>query len=120
MLENLNKKYSLDQVRLASELLREFGIRRMGFLLLGGPGETRESVQESLAFADSLELDLLKLTLGIRIYPGTALEQVARKEGVIAKGDDLLMPRFYLSKELDGWLNPMIREWMATRPYCTT
>jgi len=120
MLENLNKKYSLDQVRLASELLREFGIRRMGFLLLGGPGETRESVQESLAFADSLELDLLKLTLGIRIYPGTALEQVAREEGVIAKGDDLLMPRFYLSKELDGWLNPMIREWMATRPYCTT
>ena len=26
----------------------------MGFLLLGGPGETRESVEQSLAFADLL------------------------------------------------------------------
>ena len=30
----------------------------MGFLLLGGPGETRETVVESLAFADSLGLDI--------------------------------------------------------------
>jgi len=120
ILEKMNKKYSLDQVRIASELLREYGIRRMGFLLLGGPGETRESVQESLIFADSLQLDLLKLTMGIRIYPGTTLEKVAREEGVIAEGDDLLIPRFYLSKGLEGWLDPMIHDWMATRPYCTT
>ena len=120
ILRNLNKDYDLDQVRESSELLRKYGIRRMGFLLLGGPGETRETVRESLAFADSLKLDLLKLTLGIRIYPGTALEKVAREEGVIAEGDDLLLPRFYLSKEVEGWLNPTIHKWMADRPYCTT
>jgi radical SAM superfamily enzyme YgiQ (UPF0313 family) len=120
ILRNLNKKYDVDQVRVTSELLREYGIRRMGFLLLGGPGETRDTVRESLAFADSLKLDMLKLTLGIRIYPGTILEKIAREEGVIAEGDDLLLPRFYLAKGLDGWLGPMIREWMANRPYCTT
>jgi radical SAM superfamily enzyme YgiQ (UPF0313 family) len=119
ILRNLNKKYSVDQVRNASDLLKEHGIRRMGFLLLGGPGETRESVRESLAFADSLKLDALKLTMGIRIYPGTALEKVAREEGSVAEEDDLLFPRFYMAKGLGEWLGPVIREWMTDHPNCT-
>jgi hypothetical protein len=91
----------------------------MGFLLLGGPGETKETVLESLVFADSLKLDMLKLTVGIRIYPGTILEKIARDEGLIDEGDDLLLPRFYLAKGLAGWLDPTIRKWMADRPFCT-
>ena len=119
VLRRLNKKFTTAQVREASELLTEFGIRRMGFLLLGAPGETRESVMESLAFADSLKRDLLKLTVGIRIYPGTLLEKVAREEDLIAEEDDLLLPKFYLAKGLEGWLDPTIRTWMAERPFCT-
>lgn len=120
ILRKFNKKYDVDQVRAASEMLRNYGISRIGFLLLGGPGETRESVLESLAFADSLKLDMLKLTMGIRIYPGTALERVAREEGLITEGEDLLFPRFYLAKGLDKWLCPTVRKWMIDRPYCTT
>ena len=119
ILKNLNKKYTIEQVRITSNLLKKYGIKRMGFLLLGGPGETRETVQQSLAFADSLQLDMLKLTMGIRIYPGTALEKIARKEGIVAEGDDLLLPRFYLASGLEEWLAPTIRLWMADRLYCT-
>jgi radical SAM superfamily enzyme YgiQ (UPF0313 family) len=119
ILKNLNKMYTVDQVRTSSQLLSKYGIRRMGFLLLGGPGETRETVVESLAFAESLGLDMLKLTMGIRIYPGTALEKIAREEGLIAEDDKLLMPRFYLAKRLEDWLGHMIRKWMSERPYCT-
>ncbi|MGD0843802.1 MAG: radical SAM protein [Geobacteraceae bacterium] len=119
ILRKLNKTYDLAQVRAASEMLRNYGISQIGFLLLGGPGETKESVRESLAFADSLKLDMLKLTMGIRIYPGTAVEKAAREEGMIAEGDDLLFPRFYLARGLDGWLGPTVREWMIGRPYCT-
>jgi radical SAM superfamily enzyme YgiQ (UPF0313 family) len=117
ILRNLNKKNEVEQVRTASELLRRYGIRRLGFLLLGGPGETRETVRESLEFADSLRLDTLKLTMGIRIYPGTPLETTAREEGVIAEEDDLLFPRFYLARGLDEWIGPAVREWMITHPY---
>lgn len=119
ILRKMNKTYDLAQVRAASEMLRNYGISQIGFLLLGGPGETKESVRESLAFADSLKLDMLKLTMGIRIYPGTAVEKAAREEGMIAEGDDLLFPRFYLARGLDGWLGPTVREWMIGRPYCT-
>ena len=120
ILYRLNKRFSPRQVREASELLAGYGIHRMGFLLLGGPGETRESVMESLTFADSLNLDMLKLTMGIRIYPGTALERIAREDGVVAAGDDLLSPRFYLAQGLGEWLGMTITGWMAERPYCCT
>ncbi|MBJ6725197.1 B12-binding domain-containing radical SAM protein [Geomesophilobacter sediminis] len=120
MLRTLNKHYDREEVRFAAALLKQYGIRRMGFLLLGGPGETRESVRQSLDFAESLDLDLLKLSMGIRIYPGTALERAAREEGMLEAGDDLLLPRFYFARGADEWLIPMVQEWMASRPYCTT
>ena len=49
----------------------------MGFLLLGGPGETLETVEQSLHFADALQLEAMKITTGIRIYPYTALARIA-------------------------------------------
>ena len=104
MLHHMKKQFSLDEVRRAADLLRRHHIRRMGFLLLGGPGETKESVEESLAFADSLKLDALKLSVGIRIYPHTDVARAAEQEELISNEEDLLTPRFYLAKDLEGWL----------------
>ena len=39
--------------------------------------------------------------IGIRIYPNTGLFNIAKKEGVIQNEDELLFPKFYLSKELN-------------------
>jgi radical SAM superfamily enzyme YgiQ (UPF0313 family) len=100
MLRAMNKQFLPGEVREISDRLAAHGIRRMGFLLLGGPGETQETVEESLAFAASLRLELLKVTAGIRIYPGTPLARVAIREGVIGTEDDLLFPRFYLTPGL--------------------
>lgn len=111
----MHKRYSLDEVRRTSGMLKESGIRQMGFLLLGGPGETRESVQESLVFADSLNLDALKITIGIRIYPHTALAKIATNEGFIQTGDNLLNPKFYVVSNLKDWLYDTIRIWMVDR-----
>ncbi len=100
ILRAMNKRFLPEEVRRISDLLATHGIRRMGFLLLGGPGETQASAEESLAFADSLHLDTLKITVGIRIYPDTLLARMALREGLIAPGDDLLFPRFYITPGL--------------------
>lgn len=100
ILRAMNKRFLPEEVRRISDLLATHGIRRLGFLLLGGPGETQASVEESLAFADSLHLDMLKTTVGIRIYPDTPLARTALREGAIAPGDDLLFPRFYMTPGL--------------------
>jgi len=101
ILREMNKRFLPDEVRRISDLLATHGIRRTGFLLLGGPGETQVSVEESLAFADSLHLDLLKVTVGMRIYPDTPLARTALRDGVITPEDDLLFPRFYLTPGLE-------------------
>jgi radical SAM superfamily enzyme YgiQ (UPF0313 family) len=118
VLQSMNKHFGAQEIREASHLLAEFGIKRIGFLLLGGPGETKASVEESLAFADSLKLDALKLTIGIRIYPQTDLARRAVAEGLIAPGDSLLHPRFYLVEELKPWLRETVARWAEGRPYC--
>jgi radical SAM superfamily enzyme YgiQ (UPF0313 family) len=117
MLKKLNKQFTLDDVRAVSEIFAEQGIERLGFLLLGGPGETRQSVEESLAFADSLKLDALRVTAGIRIYPDTSLADTSIQQGVISPETDLLYPHFYLSPDLKGWLSTRLREWQASRPH---
>jgi len=117
ILKNMNKKFTPEEVRKISERLFEHGIRQMGFLLLGSPGETRESVEESLIFTDSLKLDILKITLGVRIYPHTSLAKRAIGDGVISSHDDLLLPRFYLAKGLENWLHENLKNWTITRPH---
>ena len=100
ILKNLNKRFTLKGVRLISEMLSDHGIKKMGFLLFGSPGETRESVEESLAFADSLRMEAMKITLGVRIYPDTALAKIAVAEGVISSQDALFPPDFTSQKVL--------------------
>jgi len=117
ILKNMNKKFHLKEVRRISEILSEQGIKRMGFLLLGSPGETRKSVEESLTFADSLKLNSLKITAGVRIYPHTVLAKKAMEEGVIASQDELLFPRFYLARDLEDWLPDTLKDLVITRPH---
>ena len=117
ILRTMNKRFQLEEVRRISEELKRYGIRQMGFLLLGGPGENRKTVEESLAFADSLDLEAMKITMGIRIYPYTDLARTAIKEGVIAPDDDLLFPKFYMAPGLDEWLRSTVSTWMDGRPH---
>ncbi len=116
VLREMNKRFSPDDVKTTSDLLAAHGIRRVGFLLLGGPGEDRESVEESLAFAESLRLDVLRITVGLRIYPGTPLARRAVQEGMISAEDNLLRPRFYLAPQLEPWIQERVAEFAAARP----
>jgi radical SAM superfamily enzyme YgiQ (UPF0313 family) len=116
MLRIMNKRFSPGDVRLTADLFKKYGIRRTGFLLLGGPGETRETVEESFAFAESLELELLKITIGIRIYPHTQLARIAVAEGFIQSEHELLYPRFYLERDIEEWLRDTVERRVAEHP----
>jgi radical SAM superfamily enzyme YgiQ (UPF0313 family) len=117
MLRSLNKRFDKREVSAVSKRFAEAGIERMGFLLLGGPGETKGSVEESLSFADSLHLETLKITVGLRIYPRTPLARTALAEGLISANEDLLLPRFYLTPELRDWLPERVAIFKSSRPW---
>ncbi len=117
VLDALGKRFSPVDVCVTSGLLARYRIKRTGFLLLGGPGETLKSSKESLTFADSLGLEAVKVSFGLRIYPGTRLAETAVREGVIEKDDDLLLPRFYLAADLGDRLPGLVSSWLSTRPH---
>ena len=120
VLAGFGKRFDTAELLRASALLADAGIRRMGFLLLGGPDETRETAAESLDFAERLQLEAMKLTVGVRIYPYTRMAAIARAEGVIDAAEDLLFPRFYIRAGLEDWLRGTVAQWTAQRPYWFT
>ncbi|MFH1531878.1 MAG: radical SAM protein [Pseudomonadota bacterium] len=90
------------------ELFEEEQVPYMPQLLLGGPGETPDTVTANHARLKRRRPLIVEASHGLRILPKAGLREVALGEGVIAADDDLLTPRFYLSEPLRGreaWLD---------------
>jgi radical SAM superfamily enzyme YgiQ (UPF0313 family) len=102
VLERLEKGFDAARVRQVAGEVERAGIGVLWIFLVGGPGETMRTLNETLAFAvERLERgDAVYLTVGLRVYPGTTLHRVALDEGVVEHGDPLLVPRFYFSSAL--------------------
>ena len=102
VLERLQKGFDAAQVRDVAARVERAGIGVLWIFLVGGPGETRATLEETLGFATErlARGDAVYLTVGLRIYPGTTLHTIAREAGVVAADDPLLLPRFYFAPEL--------------------
>jgi len=114
-LESLRKDFTKGDIRRTARAIRERGMQIYCFLLFGGPGETRETVEESVALMDELEPEAVVVTVGIRIFPGCELQSIAEEAGVISKGQNLLRPVFYLEPEVEPWLYEWTKEACASR-----
>ncbi len=103
VLQRLEKGFTAAKVREVAERVEKAGIRTLWIFLVGGPGETPETLEETLEFA-AWRLgrgDAVYLTVGLRIYPGTTLHRIAIGEGVVAPDATLLDPTFYFSPTLN-------------------
>jgi radical SAM superfamily enzyme YgiQ (UPF0313 family) len=113
VLTGLGKNYCAADVAKAATLVNRHKIPCFWVFLLGGPGETQESVHATLEFAgkEIRSSDPVFFNVGLRIYPGTKLEILARAEGILRKpADQMLEPSFYFSSHLDtGWLQATLK-----------
>ncbi len=103
VLETLEKGFNAAKVREVAERVEKFGIKALWIFLVGGPGETTKSIEETLEFA-AWRLrrgDAVYLTVGLRIYPGTTLHRIAIGEGVVPATSTLLDPTFYFSSAIN-------------------
>ncbi|ACL03852.1 Radical SAM domain protein [Desulfatibacillum aliphaticivorans] len=62
MLDRVNKGITIEQVRRAVDMTKAHGIKTLGFFMTGLPGETRQTVKETLKFATSLGLDYVQFS----------------------------------------------------------
>ena len=116
VLTGLGKGFDRNQVELTLKLLEAADLPYTCFLLLGGPGETPETVQESVAFLERYEPKLVNLKVGIRLHPGLPLHRLALAEGVVQPADNLLWPRFYLAPAIREWIGDYLKELTARHP----
>ena len=100
MLNNLQKPFVVDNVFEAHSLALKAGLHIAHYFLLGGPGENTQTLKETLANAEKLKRSVFFFFCGIRIYPHTALYDVALQEGQIKAGQNLLSPVFYRSPHI--------------------
>jgi hypothetical protein len=96
----MRKEFSLDDLRQSSQLCREHGLKFCHSLIFGGPGETEESIDQTIALMDELQPTAVIAMTGIRILPGTGMVEIALRDGQIEADDPLIEPRFYVSPEL--------------------
>jgi len=101
VLTNLRKPFTADHVFTAHREALTAGLHIAHYFLLGGPGESKETLQKTLTGIDRLERAVFFFFCGVRIYPHTALYDVALKEGQVAKGENILPPVFYRSPEIN-------------------
>ena len=99
-LEAYGKHFTFGDVVRASRLALDEGVYYAHFLILGGYGDTRENVRETIENSRRMEYTVMFPYAGMRIYPHTRLAELAAKEGAIGR-DDLLGPTYYLSPDFD-------------------
>ena len=120
MLRSLRKGFTVEQVRETARLARESGIASTWFFMLGGPGETRETVEDTVSFVERQLGWTGCLTIfmtGIRVLPGTELARQARRERSLAAEGDLAEPVFYLSPDVgEDWILERINRAIARCP----
>ena len=89
ILHNIKKGLLVDVAKRFSRDCRELGIVVHGTFILGLPGETRETIQETLAFAKEVNPHTIQVSLAAP-YPGTFLYKQAKENGWFASDVDLL------------------------------
>ncbi|MCX5906091.1 MAG: radical SAM protein, partial [Deltaproteobacteria bacterium] len=111
MLKCLGRSHKAEDLRRTGEISRKYGFSFMYDLLLGGPGETRKTIQGTIELMKKISPDRVGISLGVRLYRGTTLaREVIRQEGfseqnrnlhgVIRGNESMLQPIFYLPSGL--------------------
>ena len=110
MLRVLRKDFTKEQLRVALDMLEEMQLSYILSVLLGGPGEDRQTVEETVDFLRERTPLILDFGVGIRLMPHTPLIDIAVREGVISADDPLLEPKFYISPHIEGWILDYLRD----------
>ncbi len=93
VLDGMHKGITLEQSRKFNDAAKKAHLRVHGCFMVGNPGETKETMMETLSFAKSLRMDTAQF-FPLIVYPGT-------EAWTWAKSNDYISAKSY-----DEWLTP--------------
>jgi radical SAM superfamily enzyme YgiQ (UPF0313 family) len=117
VLRELRKSFGAAEIFRDTRTMREEGIAFLFMPTFGGPGETRETVAETLRRTPSLKATFTEFSVGWRIQPGAELRERAIREGLLEANDDCWEPHFYVSPDTPReWLKGELRNFKFRHP----
>jgi radical SAM superfamily enzyme YgiQ (UPF0313 family) len=90
ILDRIKKGVRIEEARRFTRDCHRLGITIHGTFILGLPGETRETIQETLAFAKALDPFSIQVSLAAP-YPGTELYRQAQESGWLKSNEERLV-----------------------------
>jgi radical SAM superfamily enzyme YgiQ (UPF0313 family) len=123
MLKTYGQTHRKEDLASAVKLCRANNIKVMFDLLLGGPGETPETVAQTIDFIKQINPDCAGAPLGVRIYPNTEMARIVESEGTLETNPnirrkytgpvDFFKPTFYISQALGPKPAELVRDFIA-------
>lgn len=86
VLNGMHKGISLEQSKEYVENAKKAGLRIHGCFMVGNPGETKQTMEETLAMALQLNTDTAQF-FPLMVYPGTEAFEWARKNNLLTTED---------------------------------
>ncbi len=120
ILDGVGKGIKLEQVRQAVRWTQEAGIEVKGYFMLGLPGDTEETLQQTIDLATELDLDETMFSLTTP-FPGTRLwDELVKKKPGTEYNQDFARAYYYGNpdEEVTPFLNvsdvpdDVLEEWM--------
>jgi hopanoid biosynthesis associated radical SAM protein HpnJ len=83
ILKNIKKGATVDRARQFTKDCRKLGLVVHGDFILGLPGETRETIKNTIKFAKELDVETIQVSVA-HAYPGTELHEYVLKNGFMS------------------------------------
>lgn len=85
--KDMVKRLEREKIEIAFRNMRAAGVRSFAFFIFGYPGETLETMERTVKYAVELDPDFANFYPAVP-YPGTALYDKVRKDGLLPEGAD--------------------------------
>jgi len=89
ILKNIKKGATIERARDFTRDCHKLGLVVHGDFILGLPGETRETIRNTINFAKALDVETIQVSLA-HAYPGTEFHDFAEKHGFIINSQSMV------------------------------
>jgi len=100
-LRNYGKHFDVDEVVRVSQYCNDARVYFCHFMIIGGYGETDQTVDESFENSKRIENTVFFPYVGMRIYRGTKLHELSIAEGLLTPDETIIEPVYYISKAVN-------------------
>lgn len=119
-LSRLGHTHTPDEIIRVTESCRNAGVLTLLEVVIGGPGESRASIENTITLMKTSNPDMVSVQYGLRVYPNTPLGNIVAQitplrdnfhlRGAIYNNDNLLRPVFYIESLLGRGVEEFIEE----------